>query len=103
MKSRRSKACDIPAKVKKLVWERDKESCILCGRRNAMPNAHYISRVHGGLGIEQNIVTLCHNCHFSYDNSTRRKEIGEYIETYLKTKYPDWDKSKLTYKKGETL
>ena len=71
MKSRRSKATDISHKVKNKVWERDNHCCILCGNPNAMPNAHYISRANGGLGIEQNIVTLCQNCHNKYDNGDK--------------------------------
>ncbi len=79
MKSRRSKACDIPQSVKKKVWERDEERCVVCGNHQAMPNAHYISRAHGGLGIEQNIVTLCQTCHHEYDNSSMRPEYREVI------------------------
>lgn len=108
MKSRRSKATDIPQSVKEKVWERDNHRCVVCGSPIAMPNAHYISRAKGGLGIEENIVTLCtefspNHCHRTYDFGTKkeREEIGNIIENYLKTKYPDWDKSKLIYKKGE--
>ncbi len=50
--SKRSKACDISPKVKKKVWERDNHCCIICGSPYAMPNAHYIARSQGGLGIE---------------------------------------------------
>lgn len=100
MKSQRSKACDIPQSVKKKVWERDQERCIVCGNPQAMPNAHYISRAHGGLGIEQNIVTLCQNCHHNYDNTADRPIYREYIKSYLKGKYDEWDETKLTYKKG---
>lgn len=42
--SKRSKACDIPQKVKDKVWARDDHKCILCDNPNAMPNAHYIRR-----------------------------------------------------------
>lgn len=55
MKSKRSKATDIPQKVKQAVWERDGGRCVVCGCcRNVMPNAHFISRSKGGLGIEEN-------------------------------------------------
>ena len=71
-----------------------------------MPNAHYISRAKGGLGIEENIVTLCteltvNNCHRRYDSGTKeeREKIGAIIKDYLQSKYPNWDESKLTYKK----
>lgn len=100
MKTKRSKACDITQAVKKKVWERDGERCIVCGSRYAMPNAHFIPRSRGGLGIEQNIVTLCQCCHYNYDHTTEREAFREYIKNYLKGKYgAEWDESKLIYKK----
>lgn len=45
---KRTKALDIPKTVKDEVWERDGHQCIICGSPYAMPNAHYISRAHGG-------------------------------------------------------
>ena len=100
MKTKRSKACDITQAVKKKVWERDEQRCIICGSPNAMPNAHYIPRSKGGLGIEQNIVTLCQNCHHKTDNTAERPVYLKYIKGYLQGKYGDeWDEEKLTYKK----
>ena len=107
MKSKRSKATDILQKVKQAVWERDGGCCVVCGNNyNVMPNGHFISRAKGGLGIEENIVTLCteltpNKCHRKYDFGTKqeREEIGNKIENYLKSKYPNWDKEKLYYKK----
>lgn len=98
MKSKRSKACDIPLKVKQIVWERD-GCCIICGDRNAMPNAHYISRAKGGLGVEKNIVTLCFDCHRAYDQSENRKACKNIIKNYLKEQYLDWNEDDLVYKK----
>lgn len=98
-KSKRSKACDISQNVKKAVWERDLNRCIYCGCGQAMPNAHYIPRSKGGLGIEQNIVTLCINCHNNYDITDMRSHYKEYIENYLKGKYKNWSKEELIYKK----
>lgn len=99
MKSKMTKACDITKKVKDIVWERDDHRCIVCGTYRAMPNAHFIPRSKGGLGVEENIVTLCLACHEAYDHTTKRKEIGVFIEEYLKSKYPEWNKSKLIYSK----
>lgn len=103
MKTKRSKATDIPQKVKREVWERDNHRCIICGSSQAMPNAHYISRANGGLGIPENIVTLCTmgGCHHKYDNGTReeREAIREKIEAYLRSIYPEWDPEKLVYRK----
>ena len=99
MKSKRAKACDITKKVKDRVWERDNHQCIICGSGYGMPNSHFIRRSQGGLGIEENIVTMCFRCHRMYDQGADRKAIGEFTENYLKSKYPNWDKSKLIYKK----
>ena len=101
MKSKRAKACDITKKVKDRVWERDGGRCIICGTPYAMPNSHYIRRSQGGLGIEENIVTMCQRCHSMYDQGADRKAIATYTEQYLRSKYPDWNPEKLIYKKGE--
>lgn len=90
---------DIPMNVKCEVWERDEHRCILCGSGRASPNAHFIPRSALGLGIEENIVTLCLRCHDRFDNSAERKLIREEIRRYLKSKYPNWDESKLVYRK----
>lgn len=101
MKSKRAKACDISKKVKDIVWERDDHQCIICGNPQAMPNSHYIRRSQGGLGIEENIVTMCQRCHFMYDQGGERQAIATYTERYLRSKYPNWNPKNLIYKKGE--
>ena len=98
MKSKRSQACDIPRKVKQVVWERDDGCCILCGSPNAMPNAHYIRRSQGGLGIEENVVTACLCCHGRLDGA-ECCTLKPIVKEYLMSKYPGWDESKLIYKK----
>lgn len=100
-KSARSNACDIPIKVKNAVWERDTKSCILCGTKHtAMPNAHYIPRSKGGLGIEENIVTLCQMCHRKLDQTTERKELLEMVKQHLKLWYPECKDTDRIYKIG---
>jgi len=107
MKTKRSKKTDIPMSVKKKVFERDKGRCVICGNYcNVMPNAHYISRQKGGLGIEENIVTLCteltqNKCHRKYDFGTKeeRLKIKEKIRKYLQSKYKNWNEEDLIYKK----
>lgn len=109
MKTNRAIAVGISQETKKRVWERDGGRCVVCGNNyNVMPNAHYIPRSRGGLGIERNIVTLCteltpNKCHrkFDFGNKKERKEIKEKIRNYLMSKYDDWDESKLTYKKWD--
>ena len=98
---KRTKALSISKSVKDAVWKRDGGCCVLCGSPRAQPNAHYISRAQGGLGIERNIVTLCLNCHRRYDQTADRAEIRLDLREYLKSKHPDWDESQLIYQKGE--
>lgn len=101
MKTKLSKATDIPMSVKVKVWHRDNERCIYCGRNNAMPSCHYIRRTAGGLGIEQNVVTLCQDCHHNFDNGDRtiREHYKEYIRNYLKSRYEDWKEEDLVFRR----
>lgn len=96
---KRTKALDIPKAVKDKVWERDGRCCVYCGTPQAMPNAHYIPRSHGGLGIEKNVVTLCHDCHMRYDNTVERPIIKDFLRQYLISHYPEWDEQNLIYRK----
>ena len=100
MKSTRSKACDIPQRVKSEVWERDKHRCVVCGSPYAMPNAHFRSRANSGMGVAKNIVTLCFKCHYNYDQTPKRQQYKAFIENYLKSKYIDWSEDDIIYKKG---
>jgi hypothetical protein len=99
MKSKRSKACDISVATKRKVWERDGQRCIICGNHNAIPNAHFIPRSKGGLGIEKNVVTLCQQCHFKFDQTDERLYIYAYIMNYLQKIYDYWSIDELIYKK----
>lgn len=95
---KQTKATRIPETVKKAVWERDGGYCVLCGRPGS-PWCHYISRAHGGLGIPENIVTLCGICHARYDQSADRVVLKEALAGYLRGKYPDLDEKELIYRK----
>ncbi len=97
MKSKRTKATSISQNVAQVVWLRDAGGCVLCGKQGS-PTAHFIARSQGGLGVEQNIVTLCDRCHYRYDQTTEREQIKEILRGYLKSKYLDWDERKLIYK-----
>lgn len=98
-KSKRSKLTDISEKVRKVVYERDKGLCVVCGK-TGIPNGHFIRRSQGGLGIEQNIVTLCPICHNNYDNGFYRQEIYNIIAEYLKGIYgATWCERDLVYNK----
>ena len=98
MKSKRSKACDISKAVKDAVWERDGGRCIICGTVNAMPNSHYVKRSQGGLGIEENITTMCLRCHDDFEGK-KRIALKPFVAAYLSEKYDGWSEDKLIYKK----
>lgn len=95
---KQTKATSIPASVKKAVMERDGGYCIVCGRPGS-PWCHYISRAQGGLGIPENIVTLCSPCHSRLDQSDERAALKEALAGYLRSKHPGWDEKKLIYRK----
>lgn len=75
--------------------------CIICGKQVPIffSNAHYIKRSQGGLGIPENIVTLCPQCHYEEDMGQNSKLYEQKIENYLKSKYEGWSKEKLKYDK----
>lgn len=105
----RTKALGITIRVKQKVADRDScdghPCCILCGlpapvnNRLAFSNAHYINRAQGGLGVEENILTLCPACHHRYDQTTDRATLKPFFRRYLKERYPEWDEAKLIYRK----
>ena len=100
--SKRSKACEISQKATTEVWLRDSCSCIYCKKwvPKSCANAHFIKRSQGGLGIEENIVTLCPNCHYEEDHGQNTQLYEDYIENDLKGIYgANWNKEKLIYKK----
>lgn len=105
-----TKATAIPWKEKETVFDRDGHKCVLCGSNRGVPNAHVIRRSQGGRGIEQNIVTLCPECHRAFDEGANLERLGKgttresiycYLVSYLKQFYPDWTKESVTYRKGE--
>lgn len=97
--SRRTKALQIPKRVKDAVYERDGGRCIWCGSAEGLPEAHFISRAQGGLGIEENVLTLCRSCHRRYDQTEDRKDMRVFFQRYLQCKYQDWDEERLVYRK----
>ena len=97
MKSKRSKMTDIPLKVKKEVWQRDKQRCVFCGNPQAMPNAHVIPRSKGGLGVARNVITLCMGCHIKMDNSVARRSLIDKANRYLDSIYGKRDLEDLIY------
>lgn len=108
IKFKKTVPTEISFDVKMKVLKRDNGRCVVCGStHNVEANAHYIPRSEGGMGIEENIVTLCNNesknkCHYKFDFGTdeERKEIGEKIEAHLKKHYSKWSSEKVIYKKS---
>lgn len=97
---KRTRACAIPKEVKLIVYERDHERCIFCGAPG-LPEAHVIPRSHGGLGVPQNIITVCRSCHDKLDNSTQRQRMLPEAVAYLKSFYPDWKKEDYVFDKHD--
>lgn len=96
----RTRACAIPKEVKLIVYERDHERCIFCGSPG-LPEAHVIPRSHGGLGVPQNIITVCRSCHDKLDNSTDRQQMLDVAVGYLKRYYHDISQTDVIYQKWE--
>lgn len=101
-KHKSTKATEISKSVKEIVWERDKHSCIYCGCYVSVEyaNSHFIKRGQLGLGIEENIVTACYNCHYNYDFKDFDKQMYIYTRNYLKNLYNGWNEDILVYKKN---
>ncbi len=93
-----TRATAIPKAVKESVYRRDHGLCVICGNPG-LPNAHVVRRSRGGMGIEQNIVTLCPRCHREFDEGQNRSAYEDRILCYLKAHYPDWNREDLIYKK----
>src|SRR3954466_13434373 len=52
-----------PGQVRLSVLRRDGWRCQLCGNMQNLQVHHQVFRSHGGNGSEQNLITLCCNCH----------------------------------------
>ena len=106
-----TKARDFSKKVKMAISERDSidgwPCCVYCGLAAPAPlawsNAHFIARSQGGLGIPENGLTLCPECHRRYDQTTDRAEMRKFFREYLRMHYYDWNEDDLIYRKGESI
>jgi len=102
-----TKARDFSRKAKEQISERDSINgwpcCVFCGLAAPAPlawsNAHFISRGQGGLGVPENGLTLCPECHMRYDQMTARQEMRAFFREYLQEQYPNWNEEKLYYRK----
>ena len=106
-----TKARDFSKKAKEAIAERDSVQgwpcCVYCGRAAPAPlaysNAHFIARSQGGLGIPENGLTLCPECHGRYDQTEHRESMRGYFREYLKEHYDDWSEDALIYRKEESV
>lgn len=106
---RRTEKLAISRVVKAQVANRDSwggwPCCIVCGRPAptedplAFSCCHYIARSQGGLGIEENIMTLCPECHRRFDQSGSRDAIRKLLRRYLREHYENWNEEDLIYRK----
>ena len=107
---KQTRASAIPARVKAAVALRDSANgpatCIICGAPGG-PHCHVVRRSQGGMGIEQNIVTLCGPFHYAFDEGIgmerlrplgfqTRADVSRYIVEYLNGFYPNWTRESVT-------
>lgn len=110
--TKRTKALQYTKDVYNKVLQRDGCACIFCQQLYRMPTnysfeksicdmMHFVNRSQGGLGIEENLAVGCRYHHSLLDNGNLgiRDEMIQLFETYLKSRYPEWNKENLYYKK----
>lgn len=103
--SRRAKACAITDAVRRRVYTRDEWTCKLegpnCAHDRMLTPAHVVSAGKSGLGIEENLITACIPCHRIFDSGTKeeRKAMNDKAVAYLRSKYPNFDKTPKVYRK----
>ena len=93
---------DFTKQSKRIIAERDNFICIRCSTQYRLSYAHFIPRSKGGLGIPENGVLLCYDCHHALDNghdSDLANEIHEYIKEYLTIHYGGIMTEKIIYNK----
>lgn len=96
----RTKAISIPPKIREEVETRDNHQCVFCHTTDGVRGeAHYIRRSQSGLGIPQNLLTVCRSCHRQLDEGQAKELYHERAKEYLKSIYPDWNEEDLVYNK----
>jgi 5-methylcytosine-specific restriction endonuclease McrA len=53
------------------ILERDDWKCQHCGRRDQLQIHHIVRRSHSGTDCEENLITLCSECHRSAHTGSR--------------------------------
>lgn len=95
----RKKNTDISSRSRNEVHRRDECRCVYCGRTDKpIELAHFISRSQGGKGVPQNLISLCIDCHRSFDGAGRN-DMRDFLADYLKSHYPGWNERDQIYRK----
>ena len=105
---KRTKACHFGSETVRKIYERD-NGCIFCKIGYHLPEEpqsifdvmHIVNRSQGGLGVEENGVIGCRHHHTLLDNGNKglREEMLAIIEEYMRSKYRDWNRDALVYRK----
>jgi 5-methylcytosine-specific restriction endonuclease McrA len=83
--------------IKKIIFNRDKNSCVICGLKNELQLAHIVPFRETFQKEIMELVTLCKKDHVIFDslNEFETKKIFDYMCNL----YPDYDKKyKITYR-----
>jgi len=103
MASKRTIALDVSPAVRNAVNKRQEidgyPNCIFGHPSRNLDMAHYIPRSQSGLGIEENIIGLCRDCHRRLDHTGERQILLRLCKEYLQSKYPDWNEENLKYRR----
>lgn len=104
MKKASTKACEISPAVKRAVAERDGGMCVICRRNVGLPEGHYIPRSKLGMGIPENIVCICRECHDKQHARGYGELVRRRMKEYLDEKYPGFpDDDRVYHKYPEEL
>lgn len=99
-------------KTRKRIIERDHGNCIFCAMGYPAAGAewldlevkdimHFVPKSQLGLGVEENGAVGCRFHHQMLDNGNagKRQEMLGWFERYLRSRYPDWNRAQLIYRK----
>lgn len=96
LRSKRSLATGIPKHVRQEVLVRDRR-CVICGSMHQIEIHHLVERSRLGMGVDNNLVSLCRQCHRDIHNGDTGKKT--FIRNYLERLYPDITDNMRKYKK----
>jgi len=90
---------NFPQHVKDSMKLRDGR-CVLCKSvKNKLSAHHFIYKSAFGMGIIENGVSLCIECHDDIHNHDPNYGLRDYVQQYLDTLYPEFDNNMRKLKK----